>query len=137
MRESRRLWRALALAPLAGPLTIWVCVLVRATVVPHTVNDAVDSVGSIIVLPLVFLGLGAPLSYAATLVVVLPAFRLLDAAGKASWWAMVVIGAVAGGLLFPVYLHLLAPRGWFNFFPGAGFIAGAVAALAFWRIAVR
>lgn len=137
MPAPRRIWPALALAPLAGPLAIWACVLLRAVVVPHTATDAVDSAGSIIVLPLVFLGFGAPLSYAATLVVVLPTFRLLDASGRASWWAMAVVGGVAGGVLFPVYLHLLAPRGWFNFFPGAGFIAGAASALTFWRIAVR
>ena len=104
---------------------------------PRTPTDAVDSVGSIMLLPLVFLAFGAPLAYAATLVVVVPAFRLLDAAERASWWAIALVGAIAGGLLFPVYLHLLAPHGFFSFFPGAGFIAGAASGLAFWRIATR
>jgi hypothetical protein len=127
----------LALAPLAGPLAIWGCLLFRAAVMPRTPTDAGDSVASILVLAFLFVGLGAPLAYAATLVVVVPAFRLLDAAERASWWAIAVIGAIAGGLLFPLYLHLLAPHGFFNFFPGAGFIAGAASGLAFWRIATR
>lgn len=127
----------MAFAPPAGPLAIWVCLLFRAAVMPRTPTDAVDSVGSIMVLPLVFLAFGAPLAYAATLIVVVPAFRWLDAVERANWWAIAGIGAVAGGLLFPVYLHLLAPHGFFNFFPGAGFIAGAASGLAFWRIATR
>ena len=133
----RRLWLALAFAPLAGPLAIWVCLLFRAAVLPRTPTDAVDNVGSVLVLVFLFLAFGAPLAYAATLVVVVPAFRLLDASERASWWAIAVIGAMGGGLLFPLYLHLLAPHGFFNFFPGAGFIAGAATGLAFWRIATR
>ena len=133
----RNIWRALAVAPLAGPLAIWACLVLIAVVMPRAATDSVNSVVSVILLAFVLLSFGAPLGYSATFVAVLPAFRLLDAAGKASWWAITLVGGVVGAISFPLYLHILAPRGSFGFFPGAGFVAGAASGLAFWWVATR
>ena len=121
MKPHRKIGRAFAVAPLAGPLALWAGRVLIAIVVPRAASDSVNGVASVLLLAFVLMGFGARLGYVATFVAVLPAFRLLDVAGKA----------------FPLYLHILAPRGSFGFFPGAGFVAGLASGLAFWWLATR
>jgi hypothetical protein len=60
---------------------------------------------------------GAPLAYGATLVIVWPAAAVLREAKAFTWWALTLVSALAGGGLFPVYLHALDSRATWDFFP--------------------
>lgn len=138
MASSRgRLWLALGVSPLAAPLAVWVGTLMHGLFNgAHTVMSA-NGMASAIFVAFVLEMFGAPLAYVSTFLIVWPLFHLLRSAGRASWWAVTLGGCVAGGALFPLYLHLLEPRGMFNFFSGAGFVAGAASAWTFWFIATR
>jgi hypothetical protein len=52
-----------------------------------------------------------------------------------AWWSLTLVAAVAGGILFPLYLHALDARGSWDFFPGVGVVAGAATGWTFWYIA--
>jgi hypothetical protein len=128
---------ALALAPLAAPLAIWAGLLIRALILPTRGNDPTVNPVAIVVLAIALIAYGAPLAYAATLGIVWPVFRLLESLKRADWWWLAATGAVAGGVLFPLYLKLLDPRAFFSLFPGAGAVGGGASAVAFWYIAAR
>ena len=135
--RSSRPGVGLVLSPPAAPLAIWAGLLVRALIAPTRANDPTFNPVAIVVLALALLAYGAPLAYAATLGFLWPVFRVLESIDRADWWWMALAGAVAGSLLFPVYLKLLDAHGFFSFFPGAGAVAGATNAVAFWYIATR
>ncbi len=132
-----RLGLALALAPLAAPLAIWAGLLIRALILPTRGNDPTLNPVAVVVLALALMAYGAPLAYAATLGFVWPVFRLLETVKRADWWWMAAAGAIAGGVLFPVYLKFLDPHAFFRLFPGAGALAGGANAVAFWFVAAR
>jgi hypothetical protein len=132
-----RLWPALLLAPLVAPLAVLVGTLMHGLFNgAHSVNSP-NGVVAVLFVGLWLVLFGAPLAYGLTLAVVWPLFHLLQSAERARGWAMAIVGSIAGGVMFPVYLHLLAPRGTFSFFPGAGYVAGAASAASFWLIATR
>lgn len=134
MADARpRLLPALVVAPLAGPVAVFVAALVRAALV----SPADVSIAAVPVWLFIFLLFGAPPAYVATVVVLWPVARGLIEAGWFHWLAITAIAAAAGGVAMPLYLHLLSPRGTFGFFPGAGFVAGAAVGFAFWWMASR
>src|SRR4029079_7950031 len=131
-----RLRLALLVAPLLAPLTV------VAGAATHSLSSgfrgvAAGSIAAIVLLTVVMIVYGAPLAYGGTICVLWPAAVLLREVDALSWWALSLIGATGGGILFPLYLHLLAPRATWSFFPGAGFAAGAVTGWGFWFIATR
>jgi len=128
---------ALALAPLAAPLAIWAGLLARALILPTRANDPTMNPVAILVLAVALIAYGAPLTYAATLGILWPLFRLLDFVKRADWWWMTAAGAAAGGVLLPFYLKVLDPHAFFRIFPGAGAVAGGATAVAFWFLATR
>jgi hypothetical protein len=135
--RAPRIWPAMVLAPLAAPIAIWVGLLLRILLDARSASRPEDSIASVAVLALVLIVLGAPLAYATTFAVLLPAFRWLEARSRTTWWTLALIGAAAGGIVFPLYLHWLQPRGSFEFFPGAGVLAGAATGVVFWWLATR
>lgn len=122
------------LAPLTGPLAIFIGSLVHGFVA-HTPRDEPFSFAAVLVLLFAFYVFGAPLSYAAMLILSWPLIVLTDTAR--GWWIACAVGALTGAALFPAYLHLLDPHGSFEFFPGAGLFAGGTVAVVFWLIAIR
>ena len=136
MPESRprRLRLALLLAPLAAPIALWALARALAVAARRGANDPPASLPAVLVLLFAFCVFGAPIAYAATLVVVWPLSRLL---GRRAirWWPLTIASALAGGALLPIYLRMLTPRGHWNFFPGTGFVAGAATGWAFWWFA--
>jgi len=135
-RLPHRIVRGVMLAPLAGPLAVFAGSLIRVVVV-HAPHDEPFSIPAVLVLLFAFYMFGAPLSYAAMLILAWP-LSCLGTTGRGSgWWVACAVGAGTGAALFPVYLHLLDPRGSFDFFPGAGLLAGSAVAGAFWLLAIR
>ena len=132
-----RLGLALALAPLAAPLAIWAGLLIHALILPSRGNDPTFNPVAVVVLAVALTAYGAPLAYAATLGLLWPAFRFLESVRRPDWWWMAAVGAAAGAVLFPLYLKFLDPHAFFRLFPGAGALAGAANAVAFWRVATR
>lgn len=134
--SHRRVRRALVVAPLAAPAAVWAGSVLHGLIGtrPLIAGHGVDTVVSAVVLGALVVAYGAPLSYVATAAVVWPLFRAIDGHGHAAW-ILAATGALAGGVLMPIYLHALAPRGTFDFFPGVGFVAGAASAWCFWRLA--
>lgn len=128
---------ALVLSPPAAPLAIWAGLLIRALIAPTRANDPTFNPVAVVVLAVAVLAYGAPLAYAATLGILWPVFRVLESLERADWWWMALAGALAGSVLFPLYLKLLDPHAFFSFFPGAGAVAGAANAIAFWYLATR
>lgn len=132
---------ALGLAPLAAPLVVWAGAIARgliALAVSHAPapTSPPPSIAAALVGLFAITMFGAPLSYAATLAVLWPLSRIArDSARR--WWTLTIAGAIGGGVLMPVYLHVLAPRGSVEIFPGAGLAAGAAVGLAFWYYAAR
>ncbi len=125
--------RALLIAPLAGPIAVFVVALVRGALSSPTTY----SIAAVPVWLFIFVLFGAPPAYVATLLVLWPMSRGLIVAERFHWWAITAISAVAGGVVMPLYLHVLSPRGTFDFFPGAGFLAGGAVGLTFWWMASR
>jgi hypothetical protein len=132
-----RLGRAAVVAPLAAPLTLVVGSVVRALVSPRTAPEAINPVAGFLFLTAIVVAYGAPLAYGATVVIVWPAAAVLRQAKAFTWWALTLVSALAGGSLFPVYLRALDSRATWDFFPGAGFAAGAATGWVFWFIATR
>ena len=135
--QRARLGLALALAPLAAPLTVWVGLVVRAAVSPQRFRGSPNPVVDAGVLAVLLVAYAAPATYPATLVFAWPLFRFLRSIDRVRWWIFGVSGAAVGAALLPAYLHFLNPRGWVDFFPGVGLIAGAATGIAFWFIATR
>jgi hypothetical protein len=142
--DRSRLLLALLVAPLAAPLAMelgWLVYgLVTISIRPSATAQhpgPLEVVAGIWFFGYVFMLLGAPLAYAATLLVVLPLFLLLRAADRLTWWLLTLVASLAGGALLPLYMHWLNPRGSTDFYPGAGFLAGAAAGWAFWYLATR
>jgi hypothetical protein len=133
--SAPRFGRAVLIAPLSMPLTVTLGLAVRALVGTRRGLDGTNPVAAVVLLPAILLMYGAPLAYGATLLILWPAGALLRDTRAFTWWSLTLIGMVAGGLLFPAYLHAIDPRGTWDFFPGAGFAAGAVTGWCFWFIA--
>jgi hypothetical protein len=132
-----RLRRAVVLAPLAAPLTIVLGAMIRTLAKSGLHFDGPTSVAGAILVTLIVAVYGAPLAYGATVLILWPAAAVLRDAGALRWWGLTLIGGVGGAVLFPVYLRALDSRGTWDFFPGAGFAAGAAVGCAFWFIATR
>jgi len=137
--DSRRGRTALAviISPLAGPATVWAGSIIRAAIAGQGSIGYSHPIISTVILLLPFEVLGAPAAYGGTLLVVWPVSQWLRARERLSWWGVSGAAAVAGGLLFPMYLHLLDPHMAFDFFPGAGAAAGAATGAVFWFISAR
>jgi hypothetical protein len=125
------------MAPLAAPLTVMLGSAVRALVSPRIAPEGINPVVGTLFLTVILLVYGAPLAYGATLVILWPAAAVLRGTSAFTWWTLTLIAALAGGILFPVYLHALDSRGTWDFFPGAGFVAGAATGWVFWFVATR
>ncbi|MDB4875565.1 MAG: hypothetical protein JWM41_2011 [Gemmatimonadetes bacterium] len=136
-RGPPRFGRAILLAPLAAPLAVLLGSAVRAFVTTRAAPDGVNPVVGVVFLAGLLLVFGSPLSYGATLLVLWPIGAVLRDAEAFSWWALTLVGLASGGLLFPLYMHALDPRGTWDFFPGVGPAAGAATGWAFWYIASR
>lgn len=127
--------RALALAPLAAPAAVLVGTAVRALISPRHDTAGIDPIVGVLFLAAILLVYGSPLAYVATLVILWPIAALLRDAEAFTWWSLTLVAMVAGGLLFPLYLHAFDPRASWGFFPGAGAAAGAATGWCFWFIA--
>jgi hypothetical protein len=139
-RHSARLLRflrAVALAPIAAPFAILTGTVTHILADARPLPPELNSVSGIILICLIVFVFGVPLSYGSTVLILWPAAVMLEKSGHLEWWSLTAIGAVAGALLLPAYLHLLSPRGTWEFFPGAGFVAGALTALVFWSIVTQ
>jgi hypothetical protein len=135
--DAPRFGPAVLIAPLSVPLTVTLGLAVHALVGTRRGLDGTNPIVVVVLLPLLLLIYGAPLAYGATLFILWPAGVLLRDTTAFTWWSLTLIGMVAGGMLFPVYLHAIGPRGTWEFFPGVGFAAGAVTGWVFWFIATR
>jgi hypothetical protein len=123
------------MAPLAAPLAVLLGSAVRALVSPRTAPGGVNPIVGVLFLTAILLVYGAPLAYGATLVILWPAAAVLRDTRAFTWWTLTLIATLAGGILFPVYLHAVDSRATWDFFPGAGFAAGAATGWVFWFIA--
>ena len=132
-----RLGRAVLLAPLVAPLTIVFGAMLRTIARTGVQFGGPSSVAGAILVTLLVAVYGAPLAYGATVLILWPAAAMMRDAGALSWWGLTLIGGVGGAVLFPMYLRALDARGTWDFFPGAGFAAGAAVGCAFWFIATR
>lgn len=132
-----QLGRAVLLAPLFAPLSIVVGSGVRGLITTGFRSAGPGSVVGVVLLTILMIVYGAPLAYGATIVILWPLAAMLRDADALSWWSLTIVAAVAGGVLFPLYLHALTPRGTWDFFPGAGIAAGAATGWGFWFIATR
>ncbi|HXT17541.1 MAG TPA: hypothetical protein VN706_18005 [Gemmatimonadaceae bacterium] len=139
MRETpQRLRTAFGIAPLAAPLAVFVAVLARAASNGGRLSGPTPATpASLLVLLWVFMLFGAPLAYAATVIVLWPATVLLRHWNLLRWWTLATIGALAGTVLLRAYAALLQPNGTIDLVPGAGAIAGAAVALALWWMGLR
>jgi hypothetical protein len=138
MRREPRTVRGLLVAPLAAPMAVMAGSALFSALSHSTVADAgTNKVAAVVIVTLAVVAFSAPLAYGATLILMWPAVLALRALGWLRWWSLSAVMASAGGVLFPWYLHLLSPQGTFDFFPGAGFVAGAAIGLAFWFIALH
>ena len=133
---SRRIRTGVLLAPLAGPPAVFAGSLIRS-LVTHAPRDEPFSVAAVLVLLFAFYLFGAPLAYATMLILAWPLTRAARAESGLAWWVACIAGALIGAAVFPAYLHLLAPRGSFDFFPGAGLVAGAAVTGVFWMLSLR
>jgi hypothetical protein len=132
-----RLGAALVIAPLAAPLAMMLGSVARAIVDPRVRPEGTSLLVGVLFLTALLVVYGAPLAYATTLIVLWPAAALLREAGAFTWWSLTLVATIAGGIVFPLYLHALDPRATWSFFPGAGFAAGAATGWSFWFIATR
>jgi hypothetical protein len=144
MSESRRprFAAAIAIAPLAAPVAVYVGLVARAWLAGTMAEGlgqgpAVQRAVATVLWLFIVVMFGAPLAYAATLVILWPSACILVNGERNAWPALVLIATLAGGAALPVYTKMLEPRGHIGLFPGAGFVAGAATGLAFWRIATR
>ena len=127
---------ALVVAPLAAPLTVVLASAVCALMRPRPGTEGINPVVGIVFLAVILVVYGAPLAYAATLVILWPIAAVLRGARAFTWWGLTVVATIAGGILFPLYLHALAPSATWDFFPGVGLAAGAATGWTFWFVAV-
>lgn len=125
------------IAPLFASLAVFAGSAIRGLAAHQPSTDPAHPVLAALIALFAIEMFGAPLAYASAVVVLWPAVRVLRAVGWLQWWTLTFVTTLGGALLFPLYLHWLTPRGSFQFFPGAGAIAGAATGLAFWWIALR
>ena len=134
--SRRRLWTAVLLAPLAAPLILWLgSILADVLRCVHARCDSeIHSVASVMFLGFVFAVFGYLPSLAATALIITPAFVLAGADGSfrsARTLGIIALGAAAGAVLMPAYLHFLQAGGTIDLMPGAGILAGASVAMVF------
>jgi len=127
---------ALALAPLAAPVAVLLGTAVRALISQRHGPAGVNALVGVLFLTAILIVYGSPLAYAATLVILWPIAALLRDAEALTWWSVTLVAMVAGGILFPLYLHAFDSRATWDFFPGAGAAAGAATGWSFWFVAV-
>jgi len=126
--------RATLVAPVAAPAVVWVGFLVAAIASTHHVASGINPVAGSLFLAFALFVFGFPAALIATIVILLPVSILAERYRAVAWPIFVAIGAVAGGVIMPAFLHWLEPRGHISMWPGAGVVAGAAVALLFWRI---
>lgn len=129
--------RAVALAPLAAPIAIAVGSAIRSLISRSTAPSGVSLVAGVVFGLALLLLYGAPLAYGCTILIVWPMAAASRGTTFYRWWTMMLVSGIAGAIAFPAYLHTLDSRGTWDFFPGAGFAAGAATGYAFWYIAAR
>jgi hypothetical protein len=133
MKTRFRRLRATLVAPIAAPAVVWMGFLTTAITTTHQADHTDPVAGWLFVAFALFL-YGFPAALAATTAILLPASIVLERNPVARTPILVSIGAIGGTVLMPAYLHVLAPRGTFSLFPGAGAAAGAAVALLFCRL---
>ncbi len=136
-RGVPRFGLAVLVAPLSAPLAVMAGTAVHAILTTRVGLGGPNSVAAFVFLTVILAVYGAPLAYGATLLILWPVGVLLRDTEAFTWWSLTLIGMLAGGMLFPVYLHAIDPRGTWDFFPGVGFAAGAVTGWVFWFVAAR
>jgi len=136
--DSRRVRRAFAIAPLAGPLAVYAGVVIRS-VITHAAagNAAPNSLEAELFFLWLFVLFGAPASYAGAIIVLWPATTLLRRLNAAKWWALTAVGALIGAVLLAVYKTILLPRGSIDLFPGDGLVAGGAVGFSLWLLGFR
>jgi hypothetical protein len=135
--DGSKFGRAIAIAPLAAPLAVAVGSTIRSLLSPPAAPSGINPIAAA-VFGVVLLSLyGAPLAYGCTVCILWPAAAVLRDTRAYRCWVMALVGGAGGAILFPLYLQALDPRGTWDFFPGAGFVAGAATGCAFWYIAAR
>jgi hypothetical protein len=141
--DEPRFGPAIGFAPFAAPVAVFIVLLLRSAfgwgtaAVPSGQGPGSYSLAAFVSWLFIIIVFGAPPSYVATLLFVWPSSRALAALGWFRWYTVTSASAVAGGVLMPLYLHLLEPEGGVKLFPGAGAVAGAAIGIAFWFIATR
>jgi hypothetical protein len=136
LRDHRpRFGRAVVVAPLAAPLAMFVGSAIRSIVSPAAAPTGINPIASAVFGAVLLLLYGAPLAYGSTVILLWPIAVLLGESRLFRWWTVTPVSGVAGAIVFPLYLHALAPRGTWDFFPGAGFVAGAATGCVFWFMA--
>lgn len=124
------------MAPLAAPLAVAITMLARAAIkgVPATIQA--DPI-AIVFFVVIVAAYGAPLVYAGILFVLWPLSIALRRLELLHWPTIVAAAGMGGGVLFPIYLHALDPRGTWDFVPGTGVVAGALTGWLWWRFLRR
>jgi hypothetical protein len=110
MDQSTRAVIGFAVAPLVPPLAYWASGSIRN----------VDSLGASVLV-------GAPLAYAWTIGIGLPAYRLITRHATLRWWHVLGIATTVGFLAGSIH------RLW----PPAGAVLGLSAGITFWLIWYR
>ncbi len=131
---SRTAWAWLA-APLAAVVVVAIVVAVLGWT-GYSGASPLHWLGATAGITVVFLLFGVPIAYAVELLVGVPAYHLLRSKGWLGPVPVVLIGAVAGFVVFHVVTGLvLGVRDWV-FDAVVGGVAGAAAAGFFWVMAL-
>ena len=130
--NTDRIIRAFLLAPLVGPVLVWLA----GALLPH--SGSVASVPAALRALGVMLLFGGPLAYGAALVVGLPTLWLIKVTQRGSLWLCLVAGATGAILMVAV----VGPST--VFFAGQGLVdylaaslIGVAAGAAFWWIGLK
>lgn len=136
--DSRRVRRAFAIAPLAGPLAVFAGVVIRSAITHAIVrNAAPNNLEAELFFLWLFALFGAPASYAGAIIVLWPVTALLRRLNLIKWWTLTAAAALIGAVVLTLYKTMLLPRGSFDLFPGDGFVAGGAVGFTLWLIGFR
>jgi hypothetical protein len=128
--NGRRLVLAFLVAPLAAPIAYLVAVIVVQLFGPGGMSAM-----SVRDLAIAVFAVGAPLAYAATLVVGAPTYLALRALGIVRRWTIVLGAALIGaGVALAMSPHLLGDLFSIKFPWWLGALIGVVSAEVWWRV---
>ena len=132
-----RAWLAFFISPLLGVLSIWLAVVVVATIGSHS-NDPVSGAAFVLGLFLLF---GLPIAFVVTAALILACLEPMRQRGRTGPMAFTLVpmlpGAVVGAAILGVLVGPTLDLGVLG--PGAalGALGGAVAGWSYWAIRFR